>query len=87
MKLPSQEEFLLLRALGSDKLSTPELKARHAALTGRVIPHGTIYTALSRLKGKGWLKIETGRDDKRTRRYKMTPIGAEKLKHLEALKG
>jgi len=46
-----------------------------------IVDHGTLYPALQRLEGKGWIEAEWGTSDnnRRARFYKLTKAGKKQL--------
>lgn len=46
-----------------------------------IIDHGTLYPALQRLEGKGWIEAEWGasQNNRRARFYKLTKAGKKQL--------
>ncbi|MBO6576810.1 MAG: PadR family transcriptional regulator [Rhodothermales bacterium] len=79
------EELVLLAAhgLGGDAY-TVSIQERIEQHAGRMAALGAIYTALRRLKDKGFLTSEMGpstpqRGGKRKRMYTVTPSGKEAL--------
>jgi PadR family transcriptional regulator PadR len=46
-----------------------------------IVDHGTLYPALQRLEGKGWIEAEWGTSDnnRRARFYKLTKAGRQQL--------
>src|SRR6266853_6567622 len=47
------------------------------------VDHGTLYPALQRLEGKGWIEAEwgTSTNNRRARFYKLTRVGRKQLTH------
>ncbi|MDX1493373.1 MAG: PadR family transcriptional regulator [Longimicrobiales bacterium] len=47
-----------------------------------LVEEGSLYPALQRIRGKGWLDAEWGVSDtgRRARFYELTPAGADRLK-------
>ncbi len=48
-----------------------------------LVDHGTLYPALQRLEGKGWIEAEwgTSTNNRRARFYKLTRAGRKQLTH------
>ena len=82
------EEFALLgvRALGNDTYAVP-LQQFLEEKTGRAVSIGTVYSALTRLEEKGYVRSSmseaiAARGGKSRRMYEVTPLGRRTLRDL-----
>jgi PadR family transcriptional regulator, regulatory protein PadR len=69
--------------------SGPSIRKTIEAKTGRVVSPGAIYTALSRLENRGFVRSELGeptpeRGGKRKRHYRIRPGGVAALRSTES---
>ncbi len=86
------EEFTLLaiRALGDDTYAVP-LQQFIEAATGRAVSLGTVYSALTRLEDKGYVRSSmsdaiAARGGKARRMYDVTPLGLRTMKDLHRVR-
>jgi PadR family transcriptional regulator, regulatory protein PadR len=91
-RLGEFEEFTLLaiRALGDDVYAVPVQQHVEEA-TGRPVSLGAVYSALSRLEAKGYVKSSLGeataaRGGKAKRMYDVTPLGIRTIRDLHAVR-
>ena len=86
------EEFTLLaiRALGDDTYAVP-LQQFIEDATGRAVSLGTVYSALTRLEEKGYVRSSmsdaiAARGGKARRMYDVTPLGLRTMKELHRVR-
>ena len=86
------EEFTLLavRALGDDTYAVP-LQQFIEENTGRTVSIGTVYSALTRLEEKGYVRSSmseaiAARGGKARRLYEVTPLGQRTMKELHSVR-
>lgn len=86
------EEFTLLaiRALGDDTYAVP-LQQFIEEATGRAVSLGTVYSALTRLENKGYVRSSmsgaiAARGGKARRMYDVTPLGVRTMKELHRVR-
>ena len=86
------EEFTLLaiRALGDDTYAVP-LQEFIEEATGRAVSIGAVYSALSRLEDKGYVRSSmsdaiAARGGKARRMYEVTPLGVRTMKDLHTMR-
>ena len=88
MKLASDTELRLLVLLTREQ-NGRELAAAFRKSTGKGLSYGTLYTALRRLRERGWVSMREGSDDDgRIRWFRITGSGtravdAAREHHLE----
>jgi PadR family transcriptional regulator PadR len=82
------EEFTLLaiRAVGDDSYAVP-LQQYIEEATGRTVSLGAVYSALTRLEEKGYVRSSmsgaiAARGGKARRMYEVTPLGRRTLRDL-----
>ncbi len=82
------EEFTLLaiRAVGEDTYAVP-LQQYIEEMTGRTVSLGAVYSALTRLEEKGYVRSSmsgaiAARGGKARRMYEVTPLGRRTLRDL-----
>jgi DNA-binding PadR family transcriptional regulator len=75
-QIPSPMELQVL-ALVAEERTGAEVAVSFERETGATIAHGTLYSALRRLRQKGWVRMEARPDpDRRLRYFGITPDGA-----------
>ena len=86
------EEFTLLaiRALPNDTYAVP-LQQFIEETTGRAVSLGTVYSALTRLEDKGYVRSSmsdaiAARGGKARRLYEVTPLGLRTVKELHKVR-
>jgi PadR family transcriptional regulator, regulatory protein PadR len=86
------EEFTLLaiRAVGDDTYAVP-LQQFIEEATGRAVSLGTVYSALTRLEDKGYVRSSmsdaiAARGGKARRMYVVTPLGLRTMKDLHRVR-
>jgi PadR family transcriptional regulator, regulatory protein PadR len=86
------EEFTLLaiRAVGDDTYAVP-LQQFIEEATGRAVSLGTVYSALTRLEDKGYVRSSmseaiAARGGKPRRLYVVTPLGLRTMKDLHKVR-
>ena len=86
------EEFTLLaiRALGDDTYAVP-LQEFIEEATGRAVSIGAVYSALSRLEDKGYVRSSmsdaiAARGGKARRMYEVTPLGVRTMRDLHKVR-
>ena len=86
------EEFTLLaiRAVGDDTYAVP-LQQFIEEATGRAVSLGTVYSALTRLEEKGYVRSSmsgaiAARGGKARRMYDVTPLGLRAMKELHKVR-
>jgi PadR family transcriptional regulator, regulatory protein PadR len=91
-RLGEFEEFTLLaiRALGDDTYAVP-LQQFIEEATGREVSMGAVYSALTRLEEKGYVRSAmsdaiASRGGKARRMYEVTPLGIRTIKDLHKVR-
>ena len=91
-RLGEFEELTLLaiRALGDDTYAVP-LQQFIEEATGRAVSLGTVYSALTRLEEKGYVRSSmsdaiAARGGKARRMYDVTPHGVKAMKELHQVR-
>lgn len=86
------EEFTLLaiRAVGDDTYAVP-LQQYIEEATGRTVSLGAVYSALTRLEEKGYVRSSmsgaiAARGGKARRMYEVTPLGRRTLRDLHEVR-
>ena len=87
------EEFTLLaiRALDDDDAYAVPLQQFIEEATGRAVSLGTVYSALTRLEDKGYVRSSmsdaiAARGGKARRMYDVTPLGVRTVKDLHKVR-
>jgi PadR family transcriptional regulator, regulatory protein PadR len=78
-------DLLILRTLvfGTQHGQGIARAIKHQSGDVLLVDHGTLYPALQRLEGKGWIEAEwgTSTNNRRARFYKLTRSGRKQLTH------
>ena len=94
--IPSDRIALLQGTLDLLILRTLQLGAQHGQGVARAIQrasretllvdHGSLYPALQRLEGKGWIRAKWGisTNNRKARFYELTAVGRRQLAHEES---
>ena len=81
-------ELLVLKALSLEPMHGWGLAQRIEQMSQDVfqISQGSLYPALQRMKGKGWIRSEwrVTENNRRARYYMLTPAGERQLEHEAA---
>ena len=77
-------ELLVLKTLSLEPMHGWGISQRIRAMSREIldVPQGSLYPALQRMKGKGWVRSEwrITEHNRRARYYLLTPAGARQLR-------
>lgn len=79
MKIASKREIELLCLVWTEAATGREVAQRYREQSSDSLPYGTIYTLLSSMAVRGWVKKSCDCDDHRVRRLVITAAGREAL--------